>query len=489
MSGSVTHIYPQNYCGLQFPQYDGAQVFRVGGQTSAQPAVTYPNLVQKPDTVEISGKKKKSLSKGQKWAAGIGGTLAGAVAALLAAGILISKHETGKLAKLYKQKMQLVDLPEKIDFKEAGSVEEGIKFAKEVLKVVEVDKNFTLDGINFVNRGLVEVSNANKGHLFMPKKICYTKLKDDVLAQVYKNVESPRFGELQVNSVFFDEKYLRKELDEILGIQKKTAKGSTETKKAVQPKTATYELQLAEKVCNLHKKYKDNPASLILSELRELYENMINAYSTYTKRLELAPLSTMQKCAGMLKEHGIDVNIEEFAKLTTVEQSEKLSKYFEQIRQETGKPISISVPYLPVIKTIHHEMGHLQDFAKNLKELDIKRWKLPSFREYWKESRNGNKKPNSPEIEYVDNRWGVKGMKKNLFENNPEKFKKQYPDLYEFLTNQQIQQSAGEVSWYAQTGIGEFIAETYAMMIRGAKIPEDVLTLYKKYNGPLIPFA
>ena len=45
--------------------------------------------------------------------------------------------------------------------------------------------------------------------------------------------------------------------------------------------------------------------------------------------------------------------------------------------------------------------------------------------------------------------------------------------------------TAGKVSAYAQTSIGEFIAETYAKMVSGDTIPDDVLKLYKKYNGPL----
>ena len=72
-----------------------------------------------------------------------------------------------------------------------------------------------------------------------------------------------------------------------------------------------------------------------------------------------------------------------------------------------------------------------------------------------------------------------------LFKEKPEKFKKLYPDLYEHLTNKEIQATAGKVSSYAQTSIGEFVAETYAKMIKGDPIPEDVLKLYKKYNGPL----
>ena len=115
-------------------------------------------------------------------------------------------------------------------------------------------------------------------------------------------------------------------------------------------------------------------------------------------------------------------------------------------------------------------MGHLQDYAKNLKELDLKQWKLAS----------------NTDVEQVGNHWGRLGSNgyKELFEKNPTKFKKRYPDLYEFLTNQEYQQTAGKVSGYAQTGIGEFIAETYAKMVHGDKIPDDVMKLYEKYNGP-----
>ena len=131
-------------------------------------------------------------------------------------------------------------------------------------------------------------------------------------------------------------------------------------------------------------------------------------------------------------------------------------------------------------------MGHLQDFAKNLKELDLKHWKLPSFKECYNKARSGRKHIDNSSVEHVDNRWGgltYKGYK-NLFENDPAKFNKRYPDLYEFLTNQEYQQSAGKVSAYAQTSIGEFIAETYAKMVRGDKISDDVMKLYEKYNGP-----
>ena len=125
-------------------------------------------------------------------------------------------------------------------------------------------------------------------------------------------------------------------------------------------------------------------------------------------------------------------------------------------------------------KTIYHEMGHLQDFGKNLKDALSKSYKDP----------NSNA---------IDNRFGNiqnDAKLKSLWEMDKEQFKKNYPDLYEFLTNQETQELAGRVSNYAKSGIGEFMADFYAQMATarkyGGTIAEDVEALYKKYNGTMI---
>ena len=61
--------------------------------------------------------------------------------------------------------------------------------------------------------------------------------------------------------------------------------------------------------------------------------------------------------------------------------------------------------------------------------------------------------------------------------------------MYNHVSDEKIQQIAGKVSWYAQSGIGEFVAEVYAKLIKGEEIADDVLALYKKYNGPMISFS
>ncbi len=102
-------------------------------------------------------------------------------------------------------------------------------------------------------------------------------------------------------------------------------------------------------------------------------------------------------------------------------------------------------------------MEHLQDFAKNLKELDIKNYKI------------FGKEKGRDLLDETENRWGNTWREKTekYFKEQPEKFKLYYPDLYEFVTNKKIQEAAGVVSGYAQSGIGEFIAEVHAGLISG----------------------
>ena len=56
----------------------------------------------------------------------------------------------------------------------------------------------------------------------------------------------------------------------------------------------------------------------------------------------------------------------------------------------------------------------------------------------------------------------------------------------EFVSNAEIQQTAGKISTYAQSSPNEFVAETFSQLLQGQTLPEDVMKLYKKYNGPML---
>ena len=483
-------ILPQKY--YQNSQIPSAPAFRGGVESNPLPAQATQPLSYPPDTVEISATDKIKKPKDKmSTAAKAGVTALGVLGGLAIGAVCFAKHQSGKLTKLYNEKMQLVNLAEKIDFKEAKTVDEGIKFAKEVLKIGEVDSNFTLDAINYANRGLVDVSNANKGHLFMPKKMHFVDAKDKYSACVIQTIDSPHFGELYINSRNFNNKELDEWLQGSLGLNKKevaeTAKKTTDTNK----KQFTYFVQPDNHTKDLLSRYRKDTNSLTITEKRDQKQTLINASEIRDAHVKRAPLTTLNIWKNDLTKAGINVDVEEFKKLSTEKQAEQLNELLSQLHEKICKNLGVPVPFVTARKTIYHEMGHLQDFAKNLKELDLKHWKF-SWSEAWKEAdknvKEGHlfKSNHSAEIDHVDNRWGglTYSGYKELFEKNPAKFKKRYPDLYEFLTNQEYQQAAGKVSEYAQTSIGEFIAETYAKMVRGDKIPDDVMKLYEKYNGP-----
>lgn len=482
---------PQNY--YQMPNVQTAPVFK--GNFAVSNQQTQPDLSNPTDTVEIPGKNKtqkpkEKISSFQK--AGI--TALGVIGGLAAVAVCFAKHQTNRLTKLYNEKMQLVNLAEKIDFKEAKTVEEGIKFAKDVLKISEVDSNFTLDAINYANRGLVNVSNANKGKLFIPKKMLYKDLEEDTLAHVIKNVESEKFGEFAINKKFFDDKKINEIINKSLFYEDTTKIFKFNSDGKI--KTYLYNgipIIPSKDVEKLIEKYYKNPNELNINDKRLLCWSLNNGFDKLYAKFERYPLDTIKKHQQYFeKELNININIADLAKKTTKEQEEILENWTNEIfKKKNSSKITVKMDLYSPTETIYHEMGHLQDFAKNLKELDLKHWKF-SLSEIWKEAdknvKEGHpfKRNNSTEIEHVDNRWGglTYSGYKELFEKDPAKFKKRYPDLYEFLTNQEYQQTAGKVSDYAQTSIGEFIADTYAKMVRGDKIPDDVMKLYEKYNGP-----
>ena len=427
------------------------------------------------DSVEISS-KKKGLSNGAKWGIGIG-TLAAVVGIGIA---FVSKaHKNHKalvdnIEKLCDEKLVLSNLPEKIEWKAAKTLDEAMKFTKETLGIKEVDKNFTLEALNDTNACITDICNLHKGKLYMPTALEYTdSLKKNTLAAINGNIRSKNYGKMRINKRYFDRDFLIEDLKIDLykdNIKKKFA--LSEDKYISNYERNGLVPYFDKNFTKYLDKYYSDPSKLSLDELRIISRTMEHM-DDVLDRPKVCPMTLLKDLQSEFKKNGINVSIDELSKLSTKEQSKFLIDSLRKLGKN-GQQKFIKVDIHLPDKTIYHEMGHLQDFGKNLKDALSKSYKDP----------NSNA---------IDNRFGNiqnDAKLKSLWEKDKEQFKKNYPDLYEFLTNQETQELAGRVSNYAKSGIGEFMADFYAQMATarkyGGTIAEDVEALYKKYNGTMI---
>ena len=454
-------------------------------QPAVQKTKPYP-----ADSVELSThKEKKKMSTAAKVALSALGFFGAGLGTVFA----IAHHRHNVLQKLYKDKLVLSNLPEHIDFKEAKTLDEAIKYAKDILGIKDVDEKFTLEALNIVNRGITDVSNANKGKLFVPRKICYGNghkngKYDDSLAYVIQDVESNNFGHLVVNNEYFTHEKLDSVIKDYLYFEDNTRFFDIKSGGDIVPRVTYCDVFPIpeENVQKLIKKFYQKPELMNIYDKQQLYYSLSNGFerACIGKRAPLVVLKNINtKFANYLKGKNIKIDIDELSKLSTEEQRDKLKELIKKMHED-GQYLNIALSLESPSNVIHHEMGHLQDFAKNLKQLDTQGWSLKYL---WDVIRN--RTPDRIKVHEVENRWYRKDHKEieKLFKENPEKFKERYPEMHEFITDEKIQQTAGKVSEYAQSGIGEFIAETYREMLSGRKISKDVMELYKKYNGPMLP--
>ncbi len=451
--------------------------------------VSIPEL--KADTVEISAKdkieepQKEGLSTGAKWTLGVGGTLT----ALVTAGLLVARHDHKKLLKLCKDKIKLSELPEHLEYK-ATTREEAMKFAKETLGIKEVDESFTDLALHDTLKAIVDVSNANKGKVYITPKLKFVKMQDKVLATANHSIQTDAYGTLSINKKYYDNDFLTKKLKEFLGTSEKSANNAGEKVANKTKKEVTLGIAWSDRYRNLADRFIESPEKLTLAEKRELYLTQQETIRNY-KRLN-NPKVFLNHFKKYLENAGIKYDYDSILKLSKKEQLEKIAKLRAEFQEKTNTVLGLETTLNNPHQTIYHEMGHLQDYTQNLEDLILKDSAWSRFKRIFTSRKEDLKIKNKEELEAVGSRWSkisdfAKDGKtgRELLEGNKERFKQALPDLYEHVTNKEIQMTAGEVSEYAKEGVGEFVAEVYAKMINGDKLSDDVLALYKKYNGPL----
>ena len=363
------------------------------------PVQDYP-----PNTVEINSKKKTGMSTCTKLGISFGSLV------LLGLGARFGYKKF--LNNIYSKKLKISDLPEKIVFNKATSKEEALKYARETLKINNVSEDLSLDALNYVNKGLTDISNSHKGKFInilginsMDKDIA-NRVKGTIGGVCISPAFSKDFAKLSINLDYFKPDNLDTKLKDIYYKQ-----GKIRFDKGKIYKFDNIFVRFDSKYDTLLQKYYQSPKDLSFEEklrLIESYDYLMNNVHNLKKGLKTGAKGV---------------------------KSDKV--LLGELQSENH--------------FIYHELGHLQDFFNNGMKQHLK----------------------SPFMYDIN-------IRRDALNILPTKSHE------EFINTQSIQETAGKVSNYAKTSRDEFIAETYARLIEGEKLHEDVMALYKKYNGPMI---
>ncbi len=339
---------------------------------------------------------------------------------------LIDKSRLSEVKKLAKH----------IDFKPAETIQEAVKFGKKHLGIKQYSgfDSKDIDALNWINEGIVNTSNKLKGRLRIPKHVCYSdELKENTLASVLDN------HRLRVNKKIFEN--IDKTIEEKLSFKEKVVKFTKnsdgkwqyDAHKMVDKKSLDELLKLFIDYKKPNATFKDKMK--FYSSLNAL-DNSVNSYNE-SPLCALIQLLKDSKVKNICRENGISTDIEHLKSLSSEEQFDIIKKL---VNNGVDYKIKFDVNSLSIFNIIYHEMGHVQDMQ-----------------------------PRCPTIAKLN--------------YDPSK----YPEsLKMWVNNNLFMQIANSVSSYSSYGPGEFIAETFAEMISGVKLSDEVLALYKKLNGPKV---
>ena len=408
------------------------------------PAMTQDTTSFTTKAPEVEEKKKNNA---KKW-----GILAGAALAVTVAGLIIR----GRLKAA-------TQLAEHIDFTPAKTMEEAKEFAKKHLKIEKFDTANDLDMANWVNEGLVNINNKYKGTGHIPKEV---RPVPDELKETPKNVSatmSARLGKgfymepiLTVNVDFFNNahKFIDKRLKDF-GFKVIPRKdGCHELAMHMLPffnKDKQLDIML------LSEKFVNGKASKMDIVALNKSFNDYYAYSHFLAENPMTIINDVYSQKGvvdLLKKHmkqGSFKSVEELGKMTNKEQVDYL---FEASDALTGLPFNqhpsskILASKRSVFDTLYHEEGHLFHHKNTI--LDYEDMHVVY-----------NKQTGKPDK--------IGALAKGFLESKEEQF------------------IASTVSRYAKSSPLEFVAEVYARMLNGEKFGDDVMNLYNKYKGPVLP--
>ena len=184
------------------------------------------------------------------------------------------------------------------------------------------------------------------------------------------------------------------------------------------------------------------------SEVVHLYErlktwNNIIEHINYAPDKFISKLLKNNQCLDLFRKNNLQTDINIINRLTKDEQRALLVN-MQECLGKNNIPIEIDAGLgkISPFRSLYHEIGHVKDVLC--------------------ESRPA---PYS-------------------FNNDFNKYPK---ELKDWLKDENTAKIASSVSSYARTGgPAEFIAETFADLVSGKKLPDDVIALYKKLGGPMV---
>ena len=323
-------------------------------------------------------------------------------------------------------KLVKTQLPEHIEFKEAKTLQEAIDYTRNVLTIRNIDKSFTLEALNMANKGITDVSNANKGCLVMPPRLIFKEFEEKTLAAIKSDCHDKQFGSIVINKKYFDPKFLKSEINK--GFYYENGNKTIKFNKEFNFKIDNQGIKFDDKIIPLIEKYYENPESLTIQELKIIYTNLNKAFSIVDKP-KYAPIEMIkdiEKSRGsILKKLGLHIDYSLIESMSKSEQTDYANKLLD-ILNSNGIPYISEIELYRPEEIIYHEMSHLQDFFKHFKNL---RKCYAQFAERW---------------------YRMEQVMSNE-NDNIDLIKKLYPDLYEFSNNREIQETAGIISKYAQS--------------------------------------
>ena len=297
------------------------------------------------DTVEIDGKKKTGLSNGAK--AGIG---VGILTAIGVAAALIRKGNVKEAVKL----------AEHIDFTEAKTLDEAIKWGKEHLGIKRYLDIDNLEVVNWINKGLVDVNNFMKGKAKMPSIVSSLKPTTEqdaqYIASVTRYIKDLKGHALNIN------KDVINDIDTVLNTRIK----DLEKWKLIIKENENYTLGkiyssngAATEIEDLLNKFINQSKQLSWNDKIKLHESMNNLV-IIKNNINDSPFKTIKQIFEFNKlksvtANGTKMTLEDIEKLDTKKQASILRGFIDKY-DNVRFLIKKASPY----NTIYHEMGHIQ---------------------------------------------------------------------------------------------------------------------------------